>query len=51
MTVSLSRDGNDLLQQFYLLRRFQALDAIQKELFIREIESIEADELGFPIGD
>jgi hypothetical protein len=50
-SVSLSRDSNDLLQQFYLLRRFQALDAIQKELFIREIESIEAGELGFPIDD
>jgi hypothetical protein len=50
-SVSLSRDSNDLLQQFYLLRRFQALDAIQKELFIRKIESIETGELRFPIGD
>ena len=39
-SVSLSRDSKDLLQQFYLLRGFQALDAVQKELFIREIESV-----------
>ena len=39
-TVSLSRDSRDLLQQFYLLRGFQALDAVQKELFIRKIESV-----------
>jgi len=39
-TVSLSRDSKDLLQQFLLLRGFQALDAIQKELFLREIESM-----------
>ena len=39
-SVSLSRDSKDLLQQFYFLRGFQALDAVQKELFIREIESV-----------
>jgi hypothetical protein len=40
-SVSLSRDSKDLLQQFLLLRGFQALDAIQKELFLREIESMQ----------
>ena len=39
-SVSLSRDSKDLLQQFYLLRGFQALDCVQKELFIRGIESV-----------
>jgi hypothetical protein len=39
-SLSLSRESKDLLQQFYVLRAFQALDAVQKELFIREIESM-----------
>ena len=39
-SVSLSRDSKDLLQQFYLLRGFQALNRVQKELFIRKIESV-----------
>ncbi len=39
-SVSLSRDSKDLLQQFYLLRGFQALDAVQKQLFVRKIESV-----------
>jgi hypothetical protein len=34
-SVSLSSSSNNLLQQFYVLRGFQSLDAIQKELFIR----------------
>jgi len=41
-SVSLSRDSKDLLQQFYLLRGFQALDAAQKQLFIRKIESAQS---------
>jgi hypothetical protein len=41
-SVSLSRDSKDLLQQFYLLRAFQALDAVQKQLFIRKIESVQS---------
>ena len=41
-SVSLSRDSKDLLQQFYLLRGFQALDAAQKQLFIRKIESLQS---------
>ena len=41
-SVSLSRDSKDLLQQFYLLRGFQALDAVQKELFIRKIETVQS---------
>lgn len=40
-SVSLSPDSKDLLQQFYVLRGFQALDAVQKELFIRKIESMQ----------
>ena len=40
-SVSLSRDSKDFLQQFYVLRGFQALDAVQKELFIRKIESMQ----------
>ena len=39
-SLSLSRDSKDLLKQFYVLRAFQALDAVQKELFIRKIESM-----------
>ena len=39
-SVSLSRDSKDLLQQFYLLRGFQALDRVQKQLFVRKIESV-----------
>jgi hypothetical protein len=44
-------DSKDLLQQFYLLRGFQALDAAQKELFIRGIESVRIRDLRFPIGE
>ena len=50
-SASLSRDSKDLLQQFYLLRGFQALDAVQKELFIRGIESVRIADLRIPIGD
>ena len=39
-SLSLSRDSKDLLKQFYVLRAFQELDAVQKELFIRKIESM-----------
>ena len=39
-SLSLSRDSKDLLKQFYVLRAFQVLDAVQKELFIRKIDSM-----------
>ena len=48
-SVSLSSDSNNLLQQFYVLRGFLSLDAIQKELFIRNIESAQEGKLYFPI--
>lgn len=37
----LSEKSESWLQQFYVLRGFQALSRRQKELFLREIEKIE----------
>lgn len=38
-----SKGCGDMLKQFYVLREFQKLDDLQKELFIREVEFIQAN--------
>ncbi|MDB5492615.1 MAG: hypothetical protein JWO78_2464 [Micavibrio sp.] len=39
--VPLSPESLDCLHQFYILRKFQGLSLLQKQLFIREIDEIE----------
>src|SRR6185312_10018262 len=36
-----SKDTQDLLKQFYVMREFQKLDALQKQRFIQEIEGFQ----------
>lgn len=41
-TADWSRNCEDILKQFYILREFRKLNDLQKQLFIQEIECLQS---------
>ncbi len=41
--VEWSNDCKDLLKQFFVMREFQKLDALRKQVFVQEIENFQVN--------